>query len=490
MSRQRTEISNRKWSVAELQTVRQEILSKWPTGREVNLKEAFAYHRNMPSEKNAAAVMQRGKKEGRTLVQPRIGFPTVEEHAEALRYVQENSGYDIAPTQPDTNTRYYRFEDVQKALESSMETGKSKLNGYPIVNHGVYKTRRVVEAVKVPLCLRFAAPDARFSAEIALAAGYSAFISGAIGNVLCFSKRMTPEEGMLINQYSDRLAAHYYEEGGVPVYRELTAYLTGTLVPPSVCNSVMILEALLAAGQGVKYICPGYLQGGDLIQDVAAVRVLAKLTEEYLGRLGYEGVEVSTVFHQWLSAFPPDMARAFAVICWGAATAALAGANMVIAKSPVEFHGVPSKETNAAGARASKQTVEMLRYQRLPMSEELKTEMDVAEIETRAIVDRVIELGEGDLAIGVIRGIKAGVIDIPWAPNMHNAGLVMPVRDKDGRIRFLSHGNLPIPKDVLDFHRERIAARGKAEGREPSYEMLVDDVLAVPRGTLLGVAQV
>ena len=66
-------------------------------------------------------------------------------------------------------------------------------------------------------------------------------------------------------QYCDRLVG-FYEENGVSINREPFGPLTGTLVPPSTAVAVAILEALLAAEQGVKNITVGYGQCGNLLQ--------------------------------------------------------------------------------------------------------------------------------------------------------------------------------------------------------------------------------
>ena len=64
-----------------------------------------------------------------------------------------------------------------------------------------------------------------------------------------------------------------------------------------------IIEALLAAEQGVKSITVGYGQGGNFIQDIAAIQSLKDQTEDYLRRYGYQDVLVTAVFHQWMGGF-------------------------------------------------------------------------------------------------------------------------------------------------------------------------------------------
>ncbi len=75
-------------------------------------------------------------------------------------------------------------------------------------------------------------------------------------------------------------------------------------------NAVGILEGLLAAEQGVKNITLGYGQCGNLIQDVAAIRALAEQGEEYFKEYGYNDIDLTTVFHQWMGGFPEDEAKA------------------------------------------------------------------------------------------------------------------------------------------------------------------------------------
>ena len=81
---------------------------------------------------------------------------------------------------------------------------------------------------------------------------------------------------------------------------------------------------------------------------------------------------------------------------------------------------------------------------------------------------------------------QAGVLDIPFAPSRFNAGKMLPARDNDGAIRILEVGNLPFTKELIDFHREKIEERGKAEGRKPQFQMVIDDVYAISKGRLVG----
>ena len=106
--------------------------------------------------------------------------------------------------------------------------------------------------------------------------------------------------------------------------------------------------------------------------------------------------------------------------------------------------------------------------------------------ETRCIVDKCFELGNGDIALGVCRAVESGVLDVPFAPCRANAGLMLPCRDNNGAIRILNPGNLPFTKDILDFHAAKIEERARYEKRKASFQMVIDDVYSIGKGRLVG----
>lgn len=479
------ELVNKKLDLEQFWAERQEVLQSWPTGRGVDLEEAIAYHKQLPASKVMAKKLAQGKREGITFAQPRAGVALLHEHIELLRYLQDEGGADFLPTTIDSYTRQNRYKEAETGIEESRAAGRSMLNGFPAVNYGVDACRKVVEAVNVPVQVRHGTPDARLLAEITLAGGFTDFEGGGISYNIPYSKDMPLEKSIRYWQYVDRLVG-YYEENGVSINREPFGPLTGTLVPPSISHAVAIIEALLAAEQGVMNLTLGYGQCGNLYQDVAAIRTLAELAEEYLNRFGYSGRQITTVFHQWMGGFPQDESKAFGVISWGAVTAALAKANKVIVKTPHEAMGIPTREANAAGIKATKQVLNMLKDQSLPLTSELQLEMEMIRKETRAILDKTLELGEGDWALGAVRAFKAGVIDVPFAPSRHNLGKILPARDNQGAVRFLDFGQLPFDAEIRAFHQEKIAERGRKENRQPSFQMVIDDIYAIGKGMLVG----
>ncbi|MDL2259580.1 methylaspartate mutase subunit E [Deltaproteobacteria bacterium OttesenSCG-928-K17] len=479
------ELKNQKLADDIFHGIRKEVLEQWPTGKEVDFQEAVDYQQKIASGKRFSVKLDKADAEGATLIQPRAGVALTDTHIELLKYLEKEGEADLLPTTIDSYTRHNRYQEAQTGIEESRKYKRSLLNGFPAVNHGVHLCRKVTSAVKSPVQVRHGTPDARLLAEISVAGGFTSFEGGGISYNIPYAKEHSLERTIYDWQYCDRLIG-LYEEAGVTINREPFGPLTGTLVPPCISGAVAVLESLLAAAQGVRHITVGYGQCGNIVQDVAAIKSLKRITEKYLADNGFDGVKVSTVLHQWMGGFPPDESKAFGVISWGAAAAALGKATKVIVKTPHEAMGVPTKEANAAGLKATRQLVNMLSDQSLLGLAEVETEAEIIEAEMNAILTAVRETGSGDFALGAVRAFSSGILDIPFAPSKFNAGKVLPARDMNGAVRILDCGRLPFTDEIKDFHRSKFEERGKAERRPVSFQMVVDDIYAIGKGYLVG----
>lgn len=472
-----------KISKKSLMELRKKVLEDWPTGAEVNLQEGVKYQLSLPENMNFAKALAQADAEKKVLLQPRAGVALVEEHIRLLKYLEPEC--DLLPTTIDAYTRQNRYEEAQRGIDKSQAAGQSLLNGFPAVNHGLKKCKMLVESLEKPVEVRHGTPDARLLAEITLAAGFSSFEGGGISYNIPYTKKVPLEKSIAYWQYIDRLSG-YYEDEGVSINREPFGPLSGTLVPPFISHSIAIIEGLLALEQGVRSITLGYGQAGNLIQDVAAIISLRELADEYFHQSGYDDYALSTVFHQWMGGFPEDESKAYGVISWGAVAAALSKATKVIVKTPHEAMGIPTKEANRQGLICTRQVVSMLADQEMPQTQQLLDEVALIKRETRCVIDKVFELGGDCLALGAVQAFKAGVLDVPFAPSTANPGRLMPVRDNHGAIRLLDRGGVPISDDIYEIHKELIQERAKEEGREPGFQMVIDDIYAISKGKLVG----
>jgi methylaspartate mutase epsilon subunit len=63
---------------------------------------------------------------------------------------------------------------------------------------------------------------------------------------------------------------------------------------------------------------------------------------------------------------------------------------------------------------------------------------------------------------------------------------VLCIRDNKGACLYLDFGNLPIPEEVKEFHREKVAEREKAEGRKMDLRVVIEDFWAFSKGKIKG----
>jgi methylaspartate mutase epsilon subunit len=474
-----------RWDEARFLDVRREVLAQWPTGARVDLEEGVAYQKAIPDAKRVAWKLAQAQAQNRTLVQPRAGVAGLDEHIALLRTL-ERAGADFLPTTVDSFTRECRYPEAQRGLEQSVAAGRSLLNGFPMVNHGVEATRKVVESVNLPLFARTAAPDCRLTHEVAIAAGYTSITAGPMVFSLGYAKDYPLEKTIESWQYVYRLVGWYAERG---VTLNVEHYLAiSTMVPHAISLACAILDSLIAAAQGVRDITLGFGQQCHLAQDAAALRVCARLSKHYLDVLGMPGVALSTLMTQWMGGFPPDEGQAYGVICMGAVAAHMGGATDMVTKSALEAIGIPTPEANASGVSASKMVLRMLADQKLTPNPEIAQEEAILEAEVRAIVDRALELGDGDATAAVVRAIRAGVIDVPFSPQRANANKALPARDWRGAVRWMRPGNVPVPQDIREQHEAALARRLEGSPQRPPWELLLDDVNAISKGVLLETA--
>jgi len=130
--------------------------------------------------------------------------------------------------------------------------------------------------------------------------------------------------------------------------------------------------------------------------------------------------------------------------------------------------------------------VSMLADQATIETPDIARERQIIRREVSAILERTLALGGGDPAAGAVAAFEAGVLDVPFAPSVHNRGRVLPMRDDEGCIRLFNTGALPFDAETAAFHRERLEQRGRTEGRAVSFQMVTDDIYAISKGRLVG----
>jgi methylaspartate mutase epsilon subunit len=466
------------------EAARREVLQCWKTGNDAkDMEENAEFLGRQPSFPKIQSRVNSGRHP--ILAQPRSGVPVVQDQIR-LFTAFKNVGARVLSYQVDSLTRNNNYVDAEIAIRESYASGRSTLNGFPVINNGVGGLRRIISEVQVPLQTRHSTRDPRLLAEISYAGGVTAFEGGAICYNIPYYKNYPPDQSIAAWQYVDYLTGLYFKRFGIVLDREFFGTLTATLIPPCLAIATGILEAILAIQQGVKCVSLGYAEQGDRVQDIAGIRVTGEMAEKFIRNLGYKDVQINTVFHQYMAAFPETQKRAEELIYNSAMTAAFSRATRVIVKTPVEALRIPTVEDNLLGMSLTLKGVSDAAREPQPVEEaRLAEECAMIRREVEAIVESVIMCGKGSVAAGVVKAVEKGYIDIPFSPSIYNRGEVMTARDTWGSVRFLSTGKLQFDKEIRQFHEEKMQTRRRAEGLWSSkgdYLLVEQDVMRIPRG--------
>jgi len=256
--------------------------------------------------------------------------------------------------------------------------------------------------------------------------------------------------------------------------------------------ATQIIESLISAEQGVKSVfCQVNLQG-CLNQDIADFHSLPKLMRHYLDKFGYKDVNVAGVFGSQspLFPFPQEMGSAFGYIGYTALTAAMGGCHVVSVKTVDEAAGVPSADSHRQSYLAALWILGCWKDQKFEIDNAaIRKEEEVCQAEVHAILDKVFELGNGDVAVGTVKAVEAGVLDSPMF-HQHPRG-------RQGARHPRQRWRLPLPRLRQPAHPRGYQgippAEGRrareAEGRTMDYYTSIEDFWAISKGRLKGIPE-
>jgi methylaspartate mutase epsilon subunit len=468
--------------------MRDPVLSLWPTGQEVDLCEAVEYQKNLPDSKNWHKIARKLNAEGRTAIFPRAGTGLLEAQISLSQKLVE-SGVPFIPVTTDSYTRQLDFEKVESILAEMLSTGRNLLNGFPIINYGVKQTRKLIESVdQGAFNPRLSLKSYKLATEISFASGMTAIAACPFISWAAYEKDATLEQSMATNQYVHRLIG-YYADRGIIISTDNHGWILTGMQPMTVNLATTIADAIMVAEQGGKSITSVVHLMGNMAQDLAWIRVTPRLMREYLDKLGYEDVAIAGVFAQHTPLFPmpQGMGGAFAFPNYTAMVGALGNAEAVSVRTIDEALGVPSEESHALSYESTNWMLNIIRGQRINIQmKEIDEEAVIAEAEIRAFMDKILEVGDGDVIVGCLKCVEAGFLDSSFSPNKQVKDQVIGIKDCRGAIRWQEFGNLPLPEEVKKFHLEKVKEREKEEGRKMDYDAFIQDFWAFSKGQLVG----
>jgi methylaspartate mutase epsilon subunit len=389
--------------------------------------------------------------QGKTLVQPRGGFPTYGKMS-ALYEEFTKADVDVLPMTIDSHTRLNDYVSADKMLKLSQESQTDLLNGYPLINQGYQKTRKLITKFNTPVSLRHGTPDARLLVDMAIASGAFEIEGGPITYLLPYSKNFPLDKAFLYWKHVEKLCAKY-SQLNEPINRESFGPLTATLVPPVITIVIQIAEMLLSLEEGVKSFSVSFAQTGSLNQDLVIANVLRKSAKKYAAMFDHDDAALNLVYHQWMGAFPRDKFKSDALINMGAMIAGMVKADKIITKTRAEAFGIPTKEENAQAVANVKYLLQTLSG--IPGFVDEEEEENL----TRQ-VDEIFEAVLNDNADTLWRkffnSIKNGIIDVPFSPHIINNNELITVRDDDQNIRIYNPGKLPLSAKSVQYEKSKI----------------------------------
>lgn len=432
-------------------------------------------------------AQRQAQRDGRLLFHPRCGVGTVAGQEKVFATLHR-AGADVLSFQIDSLTRNNLYPAVDLALRDeakAVQAGQGALNGFPAVNHGPDALFHLVTRNQgVPMQVRHSTRDPRLLAEISYAGGVSSFEGGAICYNLPYYKDYDPAESVQAWRYVDLLTAHYQREHGIALDREFFGTLTAALVPPCIAIASCVLEALMAADAGVMSVSLGYAEQGNRAQDIAAILAMKSLASAYLLKIGHTEVEVSTVFHQYMCAFPQDPALARQLLVGSAQTAMLAGATRMMLKTHVEASRIPTADENAECMVLMRDSLQGAKPPGIDAAA-IDREFRLICAEAGAILDAALAAGEGDVHRATVEAISRGILDVPFSPSVWNAGQALTMRDASGAVRFVETGAVPLPAEVREIHSRLVDRRIRQQSLDVD-ELIAEDIVAIVEGRIAG----
>jgi methylaspartate mutase E subunit len=461
---------------ADFFAAREQVLDSWPTGNEVRDCDIAGNH-CFPNKNFHQVILNHHADGGIPLVQPRTGVSHTEDEIEILLGLRK-SGLDISSVQLDAASRKNMYDMAQEGVMRTAKGDTSFLNGYPVPVHGVKGIETILNRIDTPFQIRAGSPDHRLVYEIGLAGGTTSVEGGFLCYLFPYDKHTSPVANLQYWKYVDRLAHWYNQKYDVIINREYFGPLTCCLVEPVIPICINIIQALLSARSGVKCISVGLAEQGNRSQDIAAINVIDKMTRHYLAITGYADVTISTVFHQFMAAFPGDITKAQELIMESSITGTLAKASRIMTKTPVESHHIPTQKDNDEGLRLTHLGINKAADVQVNL-EQIDMEIRLLEREVSSVMKKIETLGQGSWARGAIKAFEKGILDIPFSPSVFNKNKLLGARDINGAIRFINPELMPFDNDIIDFHKEKIHQRMTNERLNKVSEILEKDLTRI-----------
>ncbi|WP_405761304.1 FAD/NAD(P)-binding protein [Streptomyces sp. NBC_01420] len=376
----------------------------------------------------------RATRDGRLVVQPRMGMALPDDMAAGLRSVADSGLRAVGTITLDSYTRVGDHAGARRALDEALP-----LNGFPLVAHGPETTRAVARAAgSLPVQVRHGSARPADIFAVMAASGLATSEGGPVSYCLPYGRTPLAESVACWRDASTQLADDCRAQGLAAHLETFGGCLLGQLCPPSLLVAMSLLEALFFAQCGVPSVSLSYAQQTSPAQDIEALAAMRVLADELLP----PWVERHIVLYAYMGVFPRSLPGAELLQATSAEVAVRGGAERLIVKTSVEAHRIPTVEENLAALRLADAVARNARHtSALPWHGQADPD-DILR-EARALIAPVLEAG--DIGAGLLYAFREGLLDVPYCLHVDNKGLTQGAIGPEGRLQWARTGNLPLP---------------------------------------------
>ncbi|HEX6355799.1 methylaspartate mutase [Actinophytocola sp.] len=385
-------------------------------------------------------------RDGALVVQPRMGMSDPARMRAGLLATRATDVRAAGTITLDSFTRVGEHDSVRTAL-----TKGKQLNGYPIVDHPVAVTRKVLAGVcgpDFPVQVRHGSPRPQRIIAALVAARLHATEGGPISYCLPYS-RVPVAESVRAWTESARMLAALREQGQRPHLETFGGCMMAQLCPPALLVAISVLEAVFFRRHGVDSVSLSYAQQTHPGQDAEALGALRALAEEFLPNTDWH-----VVLYTYMGAFPRTPAGSVALLEEAARLSVRGGASRLIVKTVAEAHRIPTIAENVDALLVASRAADRERH--APTAHEPVEDTGIAG-QARAIVEAVLDL-DPDLDAGLTRAVRLGLLDIPYCLHPDNAGRTRATVDGAGRLQWTRTGALPLRGLAESTNHEPVTA--------------------------------
>ncbi|QXI15525.1 methylaspartate mutase [Pseudomonas hamedanensis] len=375
--------------------------------------------------------IERARARGELVVQPRMGFGTLQQMRAGLASVADLPCAAIGTITLDSYTRVGDYQSALQCLNSA-----APMNGFPIISHPIEAVRSMLSGLygtQFPIQIRHGTAKPQNVFQRLAALGLDATEGGPVSYCMPYS-RLPLAEAVSAWADSCRLLADATEHAHIESFG---GCLLGQLCPPSLLVAMTLLEALFFRQHGIRSVSLSYAQGTSLEQDFGALQALRELAADYL-----DGAHWHVVVYSYMGVFPTTQHGARRLIGDSARLTQAAGCERLIVKTVAESRQIPSVDDNLDALRMAAEAA----------AGELPT-MDAGGagyyeqtlFEARRLVETVLDL-HADIGLALIQAFARGLLDIPYCLHPDNPGRATTRIDDRGALRWGNTGGLPLPR--------------------------------------------